>query len=1144
MRIRSTLLVILVAVLSPVVCPARPVPSAPSTVPVGQGVSSWKVDRLPSHLPVPGTDVSRVRVPAVLRESSVLDDGAFRPTPSPSTDGSPVEQVIVTAAALEASFQVLADRETHRGVPTVVRTVEWIRTSYHGADDPARIRTFLREAYDFWGTRSVVLGGDQELVPTRYVIWDDVEIPADMYYACLDGEWNEDGDAVFAEPVTAATFDGFVNDVAVAPDGRTWVGTYFGVAVLDGGTFQSWDGSDGLPGDAIYAVDVAPDGTVWTAGDQGVARWDGTAWQSFAAAEGYPGTAGLAIEALSFTEAWIGSGNGLAHFAAGVWESWGTAEGLPNPTVSGLALDGGAVWMATAGGAARLEGGVVTVYNTTNSGILSNWVIAVEVDDLGRVWFGHANNYFARGGLSRFDGAGWVTDDLPAWSGKSVRSFSIEPGGDEFWAATSGGLLHRTPGGDELLDAGDGLAATDCYSTTFTAGGIAVATAAGLSTGTPGSWTNFSTESGLPVAPGDYDDIDLMPELELGRVPAETPAEVDAYVQKLADYQDGVLADHAERTLLLGENMFDPGDGKEACQALKAIFPGSFTHEELYEVDGTENVAAVAAGLDAGPAWVIDVGHGSYDAMGVGAGQELFFNGDIRDTDGGGRAAMVVVYACNSGAFDLESSSEAFLFHAAGGAIGVLANTREAMPTTDAILNEEVFTDLFASSHGRIARSIRDVWATRAVTHTSTLRMQTWLRHAFLSRTFQGVPSLAVWRSAPKPLVVTHPVAAPMARAPFTVHVTDSLTSAPLEGALVCVSKADEDYAYGTTDAAGDVTFDFRPESTGDIDVVVTAPDRFPYTGIATVGNSTGPSPVADGWQPTPARRGGAGSQVDLMLAVRNVGLASTGGWSLQLVATDGDVTIVGGTGLLPPLASGESAWAGPFTVLLDPAPLDGEQITVRLDGTGEVAFQETYAIAVDAAGLALDSLDVAGNDLFPVVTNDGSVPTGPVTATLRSLDGLGAVVDSLGGVADVAPGATVPFSNGFTVTGDPEARFELTIIDAAGRMLVKEIDRTAPEPVSGLTAEPRDGAARLAWAPSASADVVGYVVETSPSAGVWVDAFDGPLTQGALAEVALAPGTSRDFRVRALDATGNRSAAVALTAHAAPALVPGWPRR
>jgi hypothetical protein len=127
----------------------------------------------------------------------------FSPTQLPSVMGSPVEYLIITDETMQAEFQRLADWKTQSGVPAAVRTLSFIRQEYPGgSDDAERIRSFIKDAYTRWGTRWVLLGGDTEVLPTRYATTTfhngDV-IPTDLYYGCLDGNWNADGDRYYGE---------------------------------------------------------------------------------------------------------------------------------------------------------------------------------------------------------------------------------------------------------------------------------------------------------------------------------------------------------------------------------------------------------------------------------------------------------------------------------------------------------------------------------------------------------------------------------------------------------------------------------------------------------------------------------------------------------------------------------------------------------------------------------------------------------------------------------------------------------------------------------------------------------------------------------------------------------------------------------
>jgi len=158
--------------------------------------------------------VNPVEVNAKLQTlNAVIPDGdAFTPSDAPDYASQPVNYVIITNNALAPGFEEIATWKTKKGTPAVVRTVEWIETHYAGTDLQEKIRNFITDAYQNWGTLYILLGGDSEVVPLRYV-WHShfnhwqlvpafpkgVYIPADMYYACLDNNWNADGDATYGE---------------------------------------------------------------------------------------------------------------------------------------------------------------------------------------------------------------------------------------------------------------------------------------------------------------------------------------------------------------------------------------------------------------------------------------------------------------------------------------------------------------------------------------------------------------------------------------------------------------------------------------------------------------------------------------------------------------------------------------------------------------------------------------------------------------------------------------------------------------------------------------------------------------------------------------------------------------------------------
>jgi len=140
---------------------------------------------------------------AAASSKSARSAEAFRPTQLPSVLGSPVQYVIVTTDDQAAAYQALADWKTQSGQPAVVRTMTFIRQQYpFGSDDAERVRAFIKDAYARWGTQWVLLGGDTDQIPTRLAytaFYNGEYIACDMYYSCLDGNWNADGDSLYGE---------------------------------------------------------------------------------------------------------------------------------------------------------------------------------------------------------------------------------------------------------------------------------------------------------------------------------------------------------------------------------------------------------------------------------------------------------------------------------------------------------------------------------------------------------------------------------------------------------------------------------------------------------------------------------------------------------------------------------------------------------------------------------------------------------------------------------------------------------------------------------------------------------------------------------------------------------------------------------
>ena len=159
-------------------------------------------------------DFERVRT--VVDNPEILDSYVVQ---SHQTRNPEYRYVVITSQALSEcagpnNLQTLTSDKQSRGLSTRIMTMEDIRANYTGADDPERVRNFIRDMHQNHATDYVLLAGDADLqvvggeteppvVPVRN-LWGDIgygvdSIPSDLYYAALDGDFNANQNSTYGE---------------------------------------------------------------------------------------------------------------------------------------------------------------------------------------------------------------------------------------------------------------------------------------------------------------------------------------------------------------------------------------------------------------------------------------------------------------------------------------------------------------------------------------------------------------------------------------------------------------------------------------------------------------------------------------------------------------------------------------------------------------------------------------------------------------------------------------------------------------------------------------------------------------------------------------------------------------------------------
>lgn len=119
------------------------------------------------------------------------------------------EHVTITSTELAPYFQPLVYWNTKKGIRDTVITTDWIELNYSGADLAERIRNFIIDAYESWGTMFFLLGGENGVIPFKTRVYLVNAVPSDAYYSDFDDDWLHEvmvGRATVEDSVETARF--------------------------------------------------------------------------------------------------------------------------------------------------------------------------------------------------------------------------------------------------------------------------------------------------------------------------------------------------------------------------------------------------------------------------------------------------------------------------------------------------------------------------------------------------------------------------------------------------------------------------------------------------------------------------------------------------------------------------------------------------------------------------------------------------------------------------------------------------------------------------------------------------------------------------------------------------------------------------
>ncbi len=667
-----------------------------------------------------------------------------------------------------------------------------------------------------------------------------------------------------------------------------------------------------------------------------------------------------------------------------------------------------------------------------------------------------------------------------------------------------------------------------------------------------------------PNSPGD--NADLMPELWVGRAPVITALDAQRFVQKTLTYEKTPVSDYMDHMLFFAQ-VLEPQpwhsgdqvqfDGAELVeQDLLPILDQSpqMHYQRLYQNDTDshwrpgalpETRAAVLDSLQRGYNIAVHIGHGFREVMACGDGN--LTTNDVSALTNGNRLMNFYAIDCTSNAIDFSSIGEALMRAANGGAVTNIGSTSLDFPDVSRDYQKEYFRVLLRDS----VNAVGEAQGRQKLPFLATSYYDFFDRQQQLTMLLLGDPELHIYLGTPRDLVVTAPSSMAADDSSISVHVTTG--GLPLRNARVTAWMPNHEYRSGLTDAGGDLTLPFRPDSLGPVTLTVTAFDARPYQGSFNVVPGTPPAlqalapTVLD--DSTGGRQGNgngipeAGEIVDLLVPVRNAGGSFAFGVDGTLATTDGFVSVTSPAVSYGAIAPGTTGTPpSGYRINIPYHCPDQREVAFTLDLTTSAAqhAQQAFRLTVRAPELVHvnhdESEDVGNHDGRPQpgetvvyafrIRNAGTAAATGLTGVLRNADGLAPVSDSTFTLPDLAPGAEALGTPVRFAPSNSAARLQLVISDAGGVRSSATLDLGYPNPVVGLLSSGGVRRIKLAWARSPAADLAGYHVYRGTSAV-------GPFTKVTPGTAGRNPNWIDDglpaltpywYQITAVDSSGNES--------------------
>ena len=360
----------------------------------------------------------------------------------------------------------------------------------------------------------------------------------------------------------------------------------------------------------------------------------------------------------------------------------------------------------------------------------------------------------------------------------------------------------------------------------------------------------FSDMDGDWDADGDLiwgettDDVDLYPDVYVGRITANTGVQCSTVVHKVLTYEGcyTLPVDYQLDMLFMAEYLDDYTNEAILKDLIDSeSVPSRFDPiTKLYESTGNLNRTNALNELNAGHNIVNHAGHGNITIIEI--ADDYLTRSDMENLTNAPRYTLFYTVACSPAAFDNITGclGRSFLEAPGGGGffignsrVGFYASGSPGQGTGDRY-DREFFESVFIRDYVNLGVAHADAKAQRAPFSGAygTNRWQQFTINLF------GDPETPIWVDTPIDLVVSYDDTIETGGQTYAVSVYAE--GSPLGGARVCLWMGDDLYEVDETDGGGAATFTIAPANDGTMLVTAVKNGYLPYLASCAVTSTSG----------------------------------------------------------------------------------------------------------------------------------------------------------------------------------------------------------------------------------------------------------------------------------------------------------------